>query len=192
MKIYYIKFNPQADINYLHLFAIYDLSTYSPETKAYDTINYTSIAKLAETLPFSASTLNRIITNDAYKDYLSIDKKKKVIKLNNSVIEGSGIKSFVRLTENEVLFLRKMNDNLLCKYYVYMKYYCTLAKMCGKEQDFTAKQFLSAIGYSLNSQSQIDKISIYNKVLQETGLIEIKHYRDELGHTRNIYKIKCI
>jgi len=37
-----------------------------------------------------------------------------------------------------------------------------------------------------------DKISIYNKVLQETGLIEIKHYRDELGHTRNIYKIKCI
>lgn len=192
MKIYYIKFNAQADINYLHLFAIYDLSTYSPETKAYDTINYTSMAKLADMLPFSSSTLNRIISNDAYKDYLSIDKKNKVIKLNSSVIEGSGIKSFVRLTEKEVSFLRMVNDNLLCKYYVYMKYYCSLSEMSGKEQDYTAKQFLSAIGYSLNSQSQIDKISNYNKILQDRGLIEIKHYRDELGHTRNIYKIKCI
>ena len=52
---------------------------------------------------------------------------------------------------------------LLCKYYIYLKYYCSLAKKAGIKQDFTAKQFLTAIGYSTKSQKQIDKISTYNK-----------------------------
>ena len=46
MKIYYINFKPEADINYLHLFSLYDLAVYNPNTKAYDTIKYTSINKL--------------------------------------------------------------------------------------------------------------------------------------------------
>ena len=185
MKIYYIKFNAQAEINYLHLFAIYDLSTYSPETKAYDTINYTSMTKLADMLPFSGSTLNRIISNDAYKDYLSIDKKNKVIKLNSSVIEGSGIKSFVRLTEKEVSFLRMANDNLLCKYYVYMKYYCGACKNTG--QNFTAEQFLTNCGYSVKANSNFDDLSRYNSLLEEAGFISITRYRDDDKHRRNIY-----
>ena len=84
--------------------------------------------------------------------------------------------------------MRQEEDNLLCKYYIYLKYYCSLAEKAGTKQDFTAKQFLSAIGYSTNSQSQLDKISSYNKKLKEKGLIIITTYRDELGHTRNIYK----
>ena len=69
-----------------------------------------------------------------------------------------------------------------------LKYYCSLAKKSGTKQDFTAKQFLSTIGYSTKSQSQLDKISSYNTKLKEQGLITITTYRDELGRTRNIYK----
>ena len=188
MKIYYLHFKPNADVNYLHLFSLYDLADYNPATKAYDTINYTSIPKLAALLPYSNSTLNRILVNDEYKDFLTIDKDKRVITLNSSVIKGSNNNCFVRLTNKEIAYLRQAKDNLLCKYYIYLKYYCFLAKKAGTKQDFTAKQFLSAIGYSTNSQSQLDKISSYNTKLKEQGLITIITYRDELGYTRNIYK----
>ena len=139
-------------------------------------------------LPYSNSTLNRLLANDEYKDFLTIDKDKRVITLNSSVIKGSNNNCFVRLTNKEIAYLRQEEDNLLCKYYIYLKYYCSLAEKAGTKQDFTAKQFLSAIGYSTNSQSQLDKISSYNKKLKEKGLIIITTYRDELGHTRNIYK----
>lgn len=188
MKVYYLHFNPKADVNYLHLFSLYDLADYNPATKAYDTINYTSIPKLAALLPYSNSTINRILANDEYKDFLTIDKDKRVITLNSSVIKGSNNNCFVRLTNKEIAYLRQAKDNLLCKYYIYLKYYCSLAKKAGTKQDFTAKQFLSAIGYSTNSHSQLDKISSYNAKLKEQGLITITTYRDELGHTRNIYK----
>lgn len=188
MKIYYLHFKPDADVNYLHLFSLYDLADYNPATKAYDTINYTSIPKLAALLPYSNSTLNRLLANDEYKDFLTIDKDKRVITLNSSVIKESNNNCFVRLTDKEVAYLRQEQDNLLCKYYIYLKYYCSLAEKAGTKQDFTAKQFLSAIGYSTNSQSQLDKISSYNKKLKEQGLILITTYRDELGHLRNCYK----
>ncbi len=188
MKVYYLHFNPKADVNYLHLFSLYDLAEYNPATKAYDTITYTSIPKLAALLPYSNSTLNRLLANDKYKDFLSIDKDNRVITLNSSVIKGSNNNCFVRLTNKEIAYLRQEEDNLLCKYYIYIKYYCYIAEKAGTKQDFTAKQFLSAIGYSTNSQSQLDKISSYNKKLKEKGLISITTYRDELGHTRNIYK----
>ena len=187
MKIYYLHFKPNADVNYLHLFSLYDLADYNPATKAYDTINYTSIPKLAALLPYSAATLNRLLDNDEYKDFLSIDKDSRTITLNSSVIKESNNNCFVRLTDKEVAYLRKEQDNLLCKYYIYLKYYCSLAKKAGIKQDFTAKQFLSAIGYSTKSQSQLDKISTYNNKLKEQGLIIITHYRDELGHLRNCY-----
>lgn len=188
MKIYYINFKPEADINYLHLFSLYDLAVYNPNTKAYDTIKYTSINKLAELLPYSQATLNRLLSNDEYNQFISIDKKEKIITLNCSVIKGSNNNRFVRLTDKEVEYLYKQNDNLLCKYYIYLKYYCSLSNKVNVKQDFTTKQFLTAIGYSIKSQSQIDKISSYNKKLKQQGFISIEQYRDELGHTRNIYK----
>lgn len=187
MKIYYLNFIPKADINYLHLFSLYDLADYNTASKAYDTITYTSISKLAELLPFSYSTLNRILSNDEYKDFLSINKKDKKIILNCSVIKESNNNCFVRLNDIEVNFLYKQNDNLLCKYYIYLKYYCSLSQKFGKKQDFTAKQFLSTIGYSIKSQSQLDKISNYNNMLKDEGFISITSYKDNLGHTRNIY-----
>ena len=189
MKIYYLHFKPDADVNYLHLFSLYDLADYNPATKAYDTINYTSIPKLAALLPYSAATLNRLLANDEYKDFLTIDKGNRVITLNSSVIKGSNNNCFVRLTDKEIAYLRQEEDNLLCKYYIYLKYYCSLAKKAGTKQDFTSKQFLSTIGYSTKSQKQIDKISTYNNKLKEQGFITIMNYRDDLGHTRNIYNI---
>ena len=188
MRIYYIYFKPEADINYLHLFSLYNLAEYNATTKAYDTIKYLSINKLAELLPYSQATLNRLIANKEYEPFIKIDKKDKIITLNSSVIKGSDNNRFVRLTQDEVKFLYDKKDNLLCKYYIYLKYYCSLAKKKKFKQDFTTKQFLSAIGYSTKSQSQIDKISRYNKILKESGFISIEKYRDELGHTRNVYK----
>ena len=189
MKIYYLNFEPKADVNYLHLFALYDLAHYTPASKAFDTIPYSSISKLANLLPFSIATLNRILANDEYKHFLSIDKDNKIIKLNCSVIRGSNNNCFVRLTEKEVNLLQEQKDNLLCKYYIYMKYYCSISQLSGTKQDFTAKQFLASIGYSTNSNSQLDKISSYNNLLKDKGFISITTYRDEQGHTRNIYTI---
>ena len=189
MKIYYLNFKPKAGINYLHLFALYDLAQYNPSTKAFDTIIYNSISSLAKLLPFSYATLNRILVDEEYKDFLTIDKNNKTITLNCSVIKGSLNNCFVRLTQNEVELLKRINDNLLCKYYIYIKYYCSLSNFTGEKQDFTANQFLLAIGYSTKSNSQIDKISYYNKILKENDLISISTYRDEQGHTRNIYKL---
>ena len=139
MKIYYLNFKPKASVNYLHLFSLYDLADYNPISKAYDTINYTSITKLAELLPFSASTLDRILKSKEYKYFIDIDKDNKLITLNCSVIKGSNNNCFVRLTDKEVSYLRKEGDNLLCKYYIYLKYYCSIAEIVGTKQDFTIR-----------------------------------------------------
>ena len=79
MKIYYLHFKPDADVNYLHLFSLYDLADYNPATKAYDTINYTSIPKLAALLPYSAATLNRLLANDEYNVHITNGNYEKVI-----------------------------------------------------------------------------------------------------------------
>lgn len=185
MKHYYIPFIPKAEIDYLHLFELMEQATYTPSTMAYDTISYKSIAKLAEKLTFSSSTLNRILSGEKYKSYLSADPKKKIIKLNTSFMSGGKIQPFVCLTDTEITFLRKHTDNKLCNYLVYMKYYCGA---CGnKGQNFTAEQFLSACGYSTNANSNYDDLGRYNKLMEEAGLITISRYRDNDKRKRNMY-----
>ena len=73
MKHYYIPFIPKAEIDYLYLFELMEQADYSPSTKAYDTISYSSVAKLAERLSFSSSTLNRILDGEKYQAFLSAD-----------------------------------------------------------------------------------------------------------------------
>lgn len=192
MKNYYINFVPEAKVNYFYLFSLIELADYRAETKAFDTIKYQSVSKLAEMLMLSPSTVRRIMQGDEYKLFLSVDTKEKEIILNNSVIKGSNNNRFVCLSDKEVSFLRKYNDNLLVKYYLYLKYYCGFAAKANIKQDFTAKQFLSAIGYSVKSNSQIDTISSYNQLLANNGFIKIDKYTDELGHTRNIYSLMSL
>ena len=183
MKYYYVPFIPAADINYLHLLAFYEIAEYREETKAFDTIRYASMNTLAARLPFSTSTLSRILNNESYKDFMVVDKKNRVITIQNSFPKGTK-RAFVRLSAEEVNLFREKNDNLFTTYYIYLKYYCGFTN---NNTDFTAKQFLSACGYSIKSKDTLDRIAEYNKLLSAKNIIKIEKYRDELGHTRNRY-----
>ena len=68
---------------------------------------------------------------------------KRIIIHNNIVNRKT---PFICLNRDETNFLITMNDNLLCKYYIYLKYYCGYTK--SKRIDSTAKQILFALGYS--------------------------------------------
>ena len=186
---YFIPFDMSKNINYNYLISLYDVAEYNTLTKRYDTINYTSIKGLAETLNISTKTLNNILSNAEYDKYISVNKQKRIITINNGFNNDTEKKKnpFVILTSAEIQILKKYADNLFYKYFIYMKYFCGYSK--NKQQDFTALQFLEYCGYSTNSNNYISKLSQYNSLLLENKIISIKKYRDELGHIRNIYSI---
>lgn len=180
-KVYYLPFVPLSKVNYLDLFSLYDVAEYTAEKKTFDTIRYSSIKELAARVGLTTYAVNKLIENT---DFLSIDKKLKVITLKNHFPKGEKA-AFVRLTAAEVKLLREKEDNLFCKYLLYMKYYCGLSK--NKRNNFTAKQFLAACGYSTKSNKYISLLSDYNSCLVKNGIIRIIPFTDELGHTRNTY-----
>lgn len=180
---YYVPFVPNADINYFYLFSLYEIAEYQSATNSFSLIAYTSQRELADNIGVSTATIGRIIKSKEYKSFLTIDTKTKTIILNNS-FKGIKKQPYVILTAEEVTFLRSLNDNLLTKYLIYLKYYCGFT---GNKTDFTAKQFLIACGYSANSNEMISKISRYNAILKENGFIDIKNYRDNRGFIRNMY-----
>lgn len=183
-KYYYLRFRPTANIDYLYLLAFYDLAEYNEESRVFNIIHYPSVRVLAESLNISTSTVNRILSNPEYTEYMRIDKTTKTITLCNSFVKGQS-EQFVRLTADEVSLIREVNTNLFAKYLIYLKYYCGFTK--DKKTDFTAQQFLSACGYSVKSNATLDTISRYNGILADSGLVKIEKYRDEFGHTRNRY-----
>ena len=177
---YYIPFVPKADIKYIYLFQLYENAEFNTETKRYDTVRYNNNNALAEMLKISSSTAKRLLNDERYKEFFTVDKDTKTIHLLND-IKG---KPFVCLDRHEVYFLCNRADNLLCKYLIYLKYYCGYSR--NGETDFTAGQFLDTIGYSLNSSTP-SKLSEYNSLLVEYNYISIKRKRDSDGHIRNIY-----
>lgn len=183
-KYYYLRFRPTTRIDYLYLLAFYDLAEYNTVSKVFDTIHYSSVRLLAESLNVSSPTVNRILDNPAYNDFMKVDKQSKTITLCNSFSKGVS-EQFVRLTADEVSLIREVNTNLFAKYLIYLKYYCGYTR--DKQTDFTAQQFLSTCGYSTKSNSTLDQISTYNRLLVDRGIITIQRFRDELGHTRNRY-----
>ena len=190
MNNYFIPFIPSAKVNYITIITLMEYADYNIESNAYDTIHYISIPKLSKLVNISTSTLNRIVSNDQSNDYrlfLSVDVKHKIIKLNtafsNSKITNK--KPFIILTKAEIQILKEYNDNLLCKYLMYIKYYCGYSK--SGYTDFTANQFLIAIGYQTSSNSTKERLSFYNKILKERNLLIIETFIDELGHNRNRY-----
>ena len=183
-KYYYLRFRPTANIDYLYLLSFYDLAEYNEVSKVFDTIHYPSVRVLAESLNVSTATVNRILSNPEYTEFMRIDKSNKTITLCNSFIRGQS-EQFIRLTADEVKLIREVNTNLFAKYLIYLKYYCGYSK--DKNTDFTAQQFLSACGYSVKSNATLDTVSRYNGLLVDRGLIKIQKYRDEKGHTRNRY-----
>ena len=183
---YYLPFNPEAKIDYLNLLAFHDIAEYREEAKAYDTIHYSSINELADRLCISSSTVTRILNNDKYSYFMGVDKENKTIRLYCSFPKGQKA-AFVRLTASEVEIIReqKKDQNLLAKYLIYMKYYCGFSK--NKKTNFTATQFLTACGYSVKSNTNFDRLTAFNSLLSEKGIIKIEKWTDSAGHTRNTY-----
>ena len=82
-------------------------------------------------LNISASTMNRLIKIKDYNKFFSIDKDNKTITLNNNFNktneENKNI-PFVLLNEKQVKLLYHYKSNLLCKYFIYIKYFCGYSK----------------------------------------------------------------
>ena len=76
---YYFPFVPDAKVNYLFLFALWDRAEYNPPRRCYDTVRYSSITELANELKFPVSTVRKYLNDERYKDFFSVDKKEKVI-----------------------------------------------------------------------------------------------------------------
>lgn len=192
----YIYYSDSATVDYLFLLALYSIAKSNNVSKLKDTINYKSLRELSELLKqanynISTATLNRILNNriQEYKEYFSYNKGNKTITLNIDFRnnKSQSKRPFITLNAEEVKFLISQSDNLLCKYYFYIKYYCGKSKC--KSSDFTAKQCLDTIGYSIHNNKYISKLSQYNNLLVDRKLIKIEKYRDSNGHERNRYII---
>ena len=184
LKQYYLRFLPTANIDYILLLNLYDLADYNTDTKTYNTVKYKSLAGLADLLGISERTLRRHLENKDYEPFLEWNKKNKEIILHNDFSKTGYRVPFITVSPVEVRLLKDQNDNLLCKYFIYLKYFCGYSAT--KRIDTTCKQFLSAIGYSSNS-SYLSRISSYNTLLEKNGIIKIKKIHDESGFVRNIY-----
>ena len=184
LKKYYLRFLPTAKIDYIFLFTLYDLADYDTETKTYSIITYKSLAELARLCSVSDKTLRRHLADTEYSPFLQWDKQNKRVILLNDFSQNGYKTPFLTVSPVEVRVLLSENDNLLCKYLIYLKYFCGYS--ASKCIDTTCKQFLSAIGYSSNS-SYPSKISGYNALLEREGIIRITKKHDERGFLRNVY-----
>ena len=196
MRNYYIRYDPEAGINYLYLFMLYGIADYDKTKRRYEVITYNSVKQLAAKLQesygdraFSYATLSRLLNNTAYSDYFTVEGK--AIKLNNNFSNSTNTEKapFVVITSEEADFLIEQHDSLLAAYYCYLKYYCGLAAKGGFKQDFTARQFLLSVGLSADNHNNLSRISSYNTLLVNAGLVQIDKYRDSNGNERNIYTL---
>lgn len=191
MKHYYIPYEPKADVNYFYLLLVYSLAEYNTSKNLFDTVSYKSVRILQKQIEneftdisISPATLSRLLNDERYRNYFTVDKNRKQIRLHNDIKD---MKCFIMLTNREVEFLIKQKDNLLIKYYLYIKHFCGHGSY--GTQDYTIKQFLNYIGYSDKSNSYISRISNYNRLLVENGFIKIERFIDDKGRIRNGYQL---
>lgn len=192
---YYLPYVPRAKINYIYLFYLYGIAERN-YSDIKEKIDYKTIVELlgkinekGEVMKYS--TLQRLLADKKkqYKNFFSIielpDGMNRIY-LNNRFKSANGKKvpPFVVLNPKTYNFLIQQNNNLLARYTVYMKYMCGL---CGGCSDFTANQFLSAIGYCAKSNTLKGMISGFNQLLEEHKIISIQRNRLEDGKRRNIY-----
>ena len=188
----YLPFVPSADVNYIYLFSLYRIADRYDDSKIKSYVSYKShndlLRKINEDKKImSYSTLSRVLQNNEYNAFFEVleDDIDKSIFLFNDVrrlIEQK--KGFVILFPDTYKLLIQQNDNLLAKYTIYLKYMCG---KCGGHTDITADQFLSAFGYSINSNNTKDKISGFNRLLEEKRIVKIDRNRLEDGKRRNTY-----
>lgn len=185
----YLPFSIEIDINYYYLLKIYNLAAYNPKDKRYNIIQFDTYIELADRLNVSPGTIKRILSNEKYNSFFSLNNK--TIILNNDFKVGTikDKKTFVVLDRREIDFLLMNKDSGLIRYYLYIKYYCTYAIKKGVKQDFTANQYLSFINLSISNNNNKSKLSKYNDTLKKNKFITIENYRDNKGHLRNIYRL---
>ena len=171
MKQYYIPYTPgEKKFNYLPILYLYKIAEYNKETKTYNKIAMRTLGELAEkinnafgTSVISKSTLSRVLNDERYKNFLSYDRERKEIILQNDFRSKPGEK-------------KKQS----------LRYFCGISK--SKKTDSTAKQFLAACGYSATSGNYISRISEYNSLLSSSGFLTIQKIREQ-GKERNIYSL---
>lgn len=186
MNKYYLNFIPRANVNYLYLFRLAGIAEYDEENTTSFFIKFRSVKDLSDKSGIKQSTLRRILTNSQYNSFFIYDKNNNWIDL---ITDTNEMQRFVVLDNNERYILLDINDNLLCKYYIYLKYYCSYSLFNNAQQDFTYNQFFTECNYSVKSVSYKTKLSRYNDILQSIGLLNVRKYKDELGHNRNIYTL---
>lgn len=196
MRLYFIKYQDKADINYLYLFMLYGLAENDRFLKRNSFISFTSLKDLSNRIDdkygkytFSYSTLRRILKNPDYSFYFTVHNN--FIELHNYVIdtETNRVIPFITISSADADYLIKKEDALLANYFCYLKFYCGLAESRHLKQDFTIKQYLSTTGLSTHNNTYISKIASYNQLLVKDGYLNITKYRDSLGHWRNIYSM---
>lgn len=191
IKQYYIPLIFDNRINYLYFLRLYSIATYNTQEKIYNLIHYDSYKNLSSALQVSQPTISRYLSNEVNQQLFEIDKEKKTIYLKNQFRKSSSKEKktlFVPLNEKEINYLIEQNDDLLVKYYLYLKWNC--GKWNYRENNFTANQFLSAFGLCLQSGANKTKISGYNKKLITAGFIYISKWVDEKGRIRNTYTLQ--
>ena len=206
----YLPYVLNHKINYIYLLCLYSVAEKADESKIKTDVDFTSFEQLENKINtqlnryqkkddkgklktmVSASTLSRIVKKEEYKSFICFDVfgANKLIVLNNDFSKNTQGKqyssAFVRLSPAMVNLLLERQDNLLAQYIIYLVHYCGITK---NNTDFTAKQFLQACGYKTNTNNYLDKISKYNKLLQEEGIIKITQWRDDKGRLRNTYSL---
>lgn len=199
-NIYYLPCDIEADVNYLYIFYFYGLAYEQNKSNKQikSTIKYKSYEELTAQINskfggfsdkiMSVRTIKRIINDTEYLKFWDIDKKNKVITLHNNFVRDNvnKAKQFLKITPNMYSLAIEKQDKLLARYIVYMVYSCGIAY---NKADFTANQFLSAIGYSTSNNQMKEQICRYNDILDKRGIIAIKQYTDERNMKRNIYSV---
>lgn len=194
MRNYYLNYEEKAKINYCFLFALFMIAQKDQKDKMYNTVVYQNLKELSNRIKeqcnynISVSTISRILNNKDYLPYISKNENENKILLNTNFKRGiAASNKFVIINTKEILFLLDKKNNLLNKYYLYLKYYCGYSK--SKRIDTTANQILSAIGYSNNCGNNKNNLCQYNSLLLENGFINIEKIKDKKGYCRNIYSM---
>lgn len=202
MRTYYLQYQEDTSINYLYLLLLNKIAELDKSSRLYNTVRFSSLDELTKRLNekyneinpenkknvISKTTLTRVLNNEQNKSYFSYDKEKKLITLHNDFKNKTTNKKakFITLTDREIDFLLIQKNELLIRYYLFIKYNCGFSGR--NKADFTATQFLEATNYCSSSGSNKNKLSSFNGLLVSNKFISIQKFRYN-GKERNAYSI---
>ena len=90
MRKYYIPYCENTKVNYIYLLYIYGLAEFDTQKRIYNTINYKSANQLTELInqiyganSISKSTIQKMLNENKYNDYFTVNKQDKKIILKN-------------------------------------------------------------------------------------------------------------